>query len=305
MAKKLDILNELSQAIANPVPIGQPVTSADIADIQANKVVQQPVIPVQPAPVKQLTPAEQFQEELKSSGMGASEYLYRKSHPAPLAPDEKALRRQRTLANITDLGLLLTEGIGAVAGGNVNRRQETATGNANTQAERLQQVYDRQYAQYGDDIYNARAKDNQYAKEIELQKAKRVQELADTKTKNDREDELFKKKQDWEGKIYGVKTKAQEEKDAKDKAFTSKEKQLDRNARATLSEKSAAKTEQTKAEAKKPPKASHVAVNNYLVKYLDDPKLGVKALAAYYLDHGADTPQEAMAQAVKDFKIKK
>lgn len=297
MAKKLDILNQLQQAVANPAPVEQQTPVADVADVKANEVVQQPV------QAKQLSPAEQFQQELAASGMGASEYLYAKSHPTPQAPDEKALRRQRTLANITDLGLLLTDGIGAVAGGNVNKRTETATGNANTQAERLQQVYEKQKAAYGDQIYNARAKDSEYAKEIELRKANRLQKEADLKEERLYTEGRDKAKAEEQRVLYGVKTKADEEKDAKNKEFTAAEKEKDRKSREGIAAKSANKTTTTKPKAVKP--VSRLAIQKMVEQYQDDADAGRRLLAAYFLDNGADTPLEAAKEALKYFPKKK
>jgi len=208
MAKKSDILNQLYQSVTNPVPVEQQtpaVNAAEIADVKANEVQPTPVIP--------LTPAQQAQKDLEASGMGAYEYYAKKATPEPKAPDEKQLRRQRTAAGITDLALLLTDGIGAVAGGNVNQRKQTATENATKQEIALRNAYERQKAAYGENIYNARVKDSEIRQAEAVRKQNRDLQVADTKAKNDREDELFKKRQEWDSKVYGVKTDDQEKKE--------------------------------------------------------------------------------------------
>jgi uncharacterized protein YbjQ (UPF0145 family) len=94
-----------------------------------------------------LSDFERWQKD--NPGAGAYEYAYIKTAKAPKDPDANKANKRNRLAGFADLAMLLSDGITAVAGGNVNRRTTSATAVNNEameaireRARQLRETYD-------------------------------------------------------------------------------------------------------------------------------------------------------------------
>lgn len=196
-----------------------------------------------------LSDFERWQKD--NPGAGAYEYAYTKTAKAPKDPDANKANKRNRLAGFTDLAMLLSDGITAVAGGNVNRRTTSATAVNNEAMEAIRERARQLRETYDTGLTKARYQDL-------ADKTKRqdyLTRLADEKAilaeKNANELALLKERQNFERDKLKTASEEKQRIAEEERKFKASEAEKNRN---TLDARASANrtSMETRAAAKKP-----------------------------------------------------
>lgn len=166
--------------------IEAPVLDGNVTDRNQNDLLSNNY---EVAPPQELTDRKSAYElwQEQNPDKGVYEYNYITNIEKPRQLDQKAVEKRRKLAALTDLGLLLTEGVGAAMGGSVNRRRESATENLNREQRRLYEVFERNQRIYNEGFQNSIGRDSQTRYSENQYKINRANKLTDYTTgRNDK-----------------------------------------------------------------------------------------------------------------------
>lgn len=237
-----------SQAVSS-MDIATQVTSDALKKVNSNKDTTPSVVAPSEVIDSNLSDFERWQKD--NPGAGAYEYAYTKTAKAPKDPDANKANKRNRLAGFTDLAMLLSDGITAVAGGNVNRRTTSATAVNNEAMEAIRERARQLRETYDTGLTKARYQDL-------ADKTKRqdyLTRLADEKAilaeKNANELELLKERQNFERDK--LKTASEEKQRIAEEERKFKASEAEKNRKALDARASANRTSmETRAAAKKP-----------------------------------------------------